>query len=187
MKRDSFIFYRSFMEALADLNDAQYARVFRAISKFALDGKEVKLVGVEKVIFQLVKPQLVANQKRYDNGCKGGRPKTKPSENQDETTLEPNENDNVNENDLKVSKQVKKENNFKCADYEEVMTDFGVSDVLKPVLFEFIKHCQINGRKLTNDKLESVIIELDKQDTEAEKITLVNNAINGGYFDIRRG
>ena len=33
-KRDSFIFYRSFMEALSELNDTQYAKVFRAISKY---------------------------------------------------------------------------------------------------------------------------------------------------------
>ena len=81
MKRESFIFYRSFMEALDELNDEQYARVFRAISKFALDGKETKLTGIEKVIFQLVKPQIEANIKRYENGCKGGR---KPKEDYDQ-------------------------------------------------------------------------------------------------------
>ena len=122
MKRDSFLFYRSFMEALEDLNDKQYAKVMRAITKFALDGEEIALSGVEKVIFTLTKPQIIANNKRYENGCRGGRnstkeeakqvqdetelqpnenqtvTKTKPNCNQNETNLTPNENDNVNDN-----------------------------------------------------------------------------------------
>lgn len=122
MKRDSFLFYRSFMEALEDLNDKQYAKVMRAITKFALDGEEIALSGVEKVIFTLTKPQIIANNKRYENGCRGGRnstkeeakqvqdetelqpnenqtvTKTKPNYNQDETNLTPNENENVNDN-----------------------------------------------------------------------------------------
>ena len=122
MKRDSFLFYRSFMEALEDLNDKQYAKVMRAITKFALDGEEIALSGVEKVIFTLTKPQIIANNKRYENGCRGGRnstkeeakqvqddtelqpnknqtvTKAKPNCNQDETNLTPNENVNVNDN-----------------------------------------------------------------------------------------
>lgn len=122
MKRDSFLFYRSFMEALEDLNDKQYAKVMRAITKFALDGEEIALSGVEKVIFTLTKPQIIANNKRYENGCRGGRnstkeeakqvqddtelqpndnqtaTKVKPNCNQNETNLTPNENENVNDN-----------------------------------------------------------------------------------------
>ncbi len=121
MKRDSFLFYRSFMEALEDLNDKQYAKVMRAITKFALDGEEIALSGVEKVIFTLTKPQIIANNKRYENGCRGGRNSTKeeakqsesetellPNDNQTETKLKPNRNqtetnstpnENVNVND----------------------------------------------------------------------------------------
>ena len=109
-------------EALEELNDEQYARVFRAISKFALDGKEIKLSGVEKVIFQLVKPQLIANQKRYENGCKGGRrsndivlennqneTEIKPNDNQKTTKTKPNDNDlnNKKEKDIYSKQSVK--------------------------------------------------------------------------------
>lgn len=97
MKRDSFLFYRSFMEALEDLNDKQYAKVMRAITKFALDGEEIALSGVEKVIFTLTKPQIIANNKRYENGCRGGRNSTKEEAKQvqDETELQPNENQTI--------------------------------------------------------------------------------------------
>ena len=204
MKRESFIFYRSFMEALEELNDKQYSKVFRAITKFAIDGEEPQLTGVEKVIFSLIKPQLIANQKRYDNGCKGGRrpnnnqneTETEPNDNQTETKSEPNDNDNVNDNvnvnvnnNLKESKQVSINNNRTYAheDYEVVMDNFGVSKILRPALWEFIKHCQLNGKKVTNDKLEGIILELDfSSDDEHEKVKVVQNAINGGYFDIKR-
>ena len=160
MKRDSFLFYRSFMEALEDLNDKQYAKVMRAITKFALDGEEIALSGVEKVIFTLTKPQIIANNKRYENGCRGGRnstkeeakqvqddtelqpnenqtvTKTKPNCNQNETNLTPNENDNVNvkDNNKKVSKKDIGINNNAHAhvrkSYAEVMDDFGVTNEL---------------------------------------------------------
>lgn len=160
MKRDSFLFYRSFMEALEDLNDKQYAKVMRAITKFALDGEEIALSGVEKVIFTLTKPQIIANNKRYENGCRGGRnstkeeakqvqddtelqpnenqtvTKTKPNCNQNETNLTPNVNDNVNvkDNNKKVSKKDIGINNNAHAhvrkSYAEVMDDFGVTNEL---------------------------------------------------------
>lgn len=173
--RESFVFNRSFMEALNELNDKQYAKVFRAITKFALDGEETNLTGIEKVIFSLVKPQLLANQKRYENGCKGGRKETKG-----QPKAQPNDND------LKEKKKEERIDNYTRKSYEDIMRDFGVSDLLKPTLWEFIKHCQLNGRTLTNDKLESMIVDLDKYDDEFKKIGILENAINGGYYGIKK-
>lgn len=126
MKRDSFVFYRSFMEALNDLPPKEYKAVMMVIQQYAFDGVEPNLTGVAKVVFNLVKPQIEANNKRYENGCKGaeygalgGRPRkennptktpndtpTKPLNNPTETpskpqvnpTKTPNDNDNVNDN-----------------------------------------------------------------------------------------
>ena len=94
--KDSFIFYRSFYEAICGVNEKKQLKLFHAIAKMALNNDEIELKSIEKVIFTLIKPQLEANNKRYLDGCKGGRPKTdgyfskKPNE---------NENDNVNVND----------------------------------------------------------------------------------------
>ena len=208
-QRQSFIFYKSFYEALEELNDKQYAKVFRAITKFALFGEEPDLTGIEKVIFSLVKPQLIANQKRYENGCKGGRKPTeeqtsenqneteiKPKHNQIETNLEPNENVNVNDNvnvkDLKESKKESKDNNKKtnCAhvreSYEEIMDDLGTSDIVKRKIYSFVQHCQLNGKILTNDKLEGLLLQFDyKGLNDEERVEKIDNAIRGGYFDVR--
>ncbi len=119
--RDSAVFYRSFYEAVKELPAEQFKACVSAIMEYALDGKEPESSGIEKTVYLMAKPQIDANNKRYLNGTKGGRPKTecKPSFNQTLTNpeasrnqfktkpeqntgeCEPNENDNVNENDIK--------------------------------------------------------------------------------------
>ena len=101
--RDSFVFYRSFWEAIRELPDAQLAESIKAIANYALYGDQGNMSGVAKAIFIMAKPQIDANNKRYLNGTKGGRPVTEvePTNNQPITKPEPNVNDNVNDNDLK--------------------------------------------------------------------------------------
>lgn len=71
--------------------------------------------------------------------------------------------------------------------YDDVMNDMQLEDGVKPIMWRFIKHCQLNGRTLTNDKLADILYEMDKQRLdEDEKIEALQTAINGGYFDIRR-
>ena len=76
MERESFIFYRSFFEALQDLKDKDRLKVYDAICESALNENDnIKLSGIAKTVFTLIKPQLEANTKKYKDGCKGGRPK----------------------------------------------------------------------------------------------------------------
>ncbi|MFV0325956.1 MAG: DUF6291 domain-containing protein [Bacteroides xylanisolvens] len=110
--RESFIFYRSFYEAIKDLPRDIQGEIYTAIMEYSLYGKETdNLKPVARSIFTLIKPQIDVNNKRYDNGKKGGRPKSevKPNKNQDETKekpkgnqgitkAEPNKNYNKNDN-----------------------------------------------------------------------------------------
>ncbi len=74
MERDSFIFYKSFYEAIRDLNDDIRLEVFTAITEYALYGKEPEaLKPFARGMFTVIKPNLDANIKRYENGKKGGR------------------------------------------------------------------------------------------------------------------
>lgn len=85
--RNSFIFYKSFYESIKELDkDIQY-EIYKAIIEYEFEKKEPNLKGVSKSIFTLIKPQLEANDIKYENGKKGGRPKTetKPNKNQKET------------------------------------------------------------------------------------------------------
>lgn len=111
-ERDSFIFYRSFYEAICEADDDTQLQVYKAIAEYALNGSETDLKGVASIIFKLAKPQLDANWKRFVNGCKGGAPigngnaikddkttEKQPKNNQDLTEKQPNGNLNNNLND----------------------------------------------------------------------------------------
>ena len=75
MKRESFIFYKSFYESIKELAPEEQAQIYNAIFEYQFENKAVELKGVCKSIFTLIIPQLDANNKRYINGCKGGAPK----------------------------------------------------------------------------------------------------------------
>ena len=70
--------------------------------------------------------------------------------------------------------------------YQQIFDDFVVDKSLQQVLWEFIKHCQLANKTLTNDKLMNIIVRLDMNygSDETSKIQSVRRAINKGYFDI---
>lgn len=73
--KDSFVFYRSFYEAVRELSKDIQLEVYSAIIEYALNGRRIDgLKPISRSIFSLVLPQLDANNARYRNGIKGGRP-----------------------------------------------------------------------------------------------------------------
>lgn len=108
--RDSFVFYRSFYDAIKDLPRDVQGEIYTAIMEYSLYGKETEnLKPIARSVFTLMKPQIDVNNKRFENGKKGGRPKSgnepdgnqeetkeKPSNNQSETKSKPNVNANEN-------------------------------------------------------------------------------------------
>ena len=101
---------------------------------------------------------------------------------------EDNTTDNItrhNSTEHEVKESMKEEKGSR-ASYAEIMEDFGVSVLVKSRLWEFIRHCQLNGRTVTNDKLENIIVRLDTDygTDEMKKVAALDKAINKGYFDI---
>lgn len=74
-KRDSFVFYRSFYDAICLLEPEQRVDAFLAICEYALDGTERPMTGAPAAILAIARANLDANQRKYENGKKGGRPK----------------------------------------------------------------------------------------------------------------
>lgn len=68
--KDSFVFYRSYYEAMSGLKDKQKLQIFNAICELSLNDNEQKLDGICKNIFIVIRPQIVANTKRYEDGKK---------------------------------------------------------------------------------------------------------------------
>ena len=78
--RDSFVFYRSFYSSMKSLNKTERLKLYDAITEYALDDVETDdLTGTLKIIYDLVKPLIDANNRKYKNGLKGGRPKDEES------------------------------------------------------------------------------------------------------------
>jgi hypothetical protein len=74
MDRESFIFYRSFYEAIKCMPTDVQAEIYPAICEYALFGKLPKnLSEVAKGMFTLIKPNIDVNTARFENGKKGGR------------------------------------------------------------------------------------------------------------------
>jgi len=98
--RDSFIFYRSFFSATKCLNQVEKAQLFDAICSYALDNEIGELNGTAQGMFELIKPQLDANRKKFENGCvkKQKISKTEAKNKQKISKTEANVNVNVNEN-----------------------------------------------------------------------------------------
>lgn len=122
--RDSMVLYRSFAEAMDELPAEQYKEAMQAITRYAMDGVEPDCTGVVKAIFLMAKPQIDVNNKRYENGKRGGRKQTKaePTENQTVTKTEPKEtkpepNVNVNAN-VSKEKEIKKKKAKPVSDTE---------------------------------------------------------------------
>lgn len=181
--RDSMVFYRSYMEALSALPEEQRHMLFDAIIAYSLDNKIPDFDGVNKALFLLMKPQIDANNKRYENGKKGagsgkngGRPpKNKDEENPNETPKKPqdnpngdnsenpkiiqnnpNETPNENENDIYESKKVSKKNNNARARARE---HFESNGDIYPGDERYLSHQEIMTTFGVSERLRDVLTE----------------------------
>ena len=136
---ESFIFYRSFAEAVKRVPKGQREELYEAIINYALNNEEYTGDNfIAKMVLDFVKPQIKANEERRINGSKGGRPKKNPTGDTDENptgdtgkkpmvienaetkkpmvienaeTKKPNVNDNVNVECINDNDNVDKEKN----------------------------------------------------------------------------
>jgi len=164
--RDSFIFYRSFYEAIQDLPKENQLELYNAIAQYSLNFEDPKLNGLSNTIFKLIKPQLDANNKRFINGQKGaehgkkgaehgkkgGRPRKETplniKNNPPKNPPNNNVNDNVNVNDNENKLIVQNENHFEqfWQHYTPIETSIGSKAKAKKKYQEYLK-------KYTHDQI----------------------------------
>lgn len=131
MERETFIFYRSFRDAFNALDKDVRLRMYEAVINYGLDLVEPHFEGIEKVLWTLIRPQLEANNKRFENGCKGGAPmgnqnaRKQPKDNRETTKKQPrnnqkqpnnNNNNNNNNNENRTLKTSFKVSSFGAND-----------------------------------------------------------------------
>lgn len=109
IERETTIFYKNHYETIKKLPHDKQILVFWTVFDYAFYGEIMKFKEEDfacSIIFDLIKPQIDANNRKYQNGKLGGRPKNnqnetkiKPKNNQTKTKTKPNNNDNVNDNE----------------------------------------------------------------------------------------
>ena len=178
--RDSFIFYRSFYEAISDLSNEQQLEIYQAIARYSLNFEEPILSGVTATIFKLIKPQLEANNKRYVNGK---QPKNKQNGSKTEAKISKTEakiskteaNENENENEKEERKIEKKtiqydERFLKIWDYYQIGGQKGD----KASAWKAYSKCKIGSK--TSEDIKAVLdYEMAKTYGQRHLSTLLNN------------
>ena len=107
--RDSFVFNRSFLDALIGLDTDTQNEFFMAIAQYGLNGVIPDFTGLKQAVWAQIKYNLDESINRYENcvnnGAKGGAPKgsrnnpkgrNQYSKDNQEDNQEDNLNDNVN-------------------------------------------------------------------------------------------
>jgi hypothetical protein len=92
---NSFVFYRSYFEAIKDLDLMDKVEMYEAIADYSLDDIEPNFNGIKLVMWKLIKPQIDSNKVKRNGGKLGGRPKK-------ETIGFENENHRLNENNHRL-------------------------------------------------------------------------------------
>lgn len=80
--KESFVFYRSFYEAISKIKNKELkADIFEAICELGLNNNVIDLEdNIGQIIIDLIRPQIVANNERYEKGLTNGRLGGRPNE-----------------------------------------------------------------------------------------------------------
>ena len=192
MERESFVFYRSFYEGIKELPRDIQGEVLTAIMEYGLNGVTTEnQKPITKAMFALIKPQLDANNQRFENGRlgaehgkKGGRPKKeKPQENPNQTPKKPQENpnqtpnvnvnDNVNDNDDKDASAITDEKKYYSSDNGVIKS---ISELKRDYLNDenlcnaIIKNLKVVDKNMISEQLEAFNQHLELQGERLKEV-----------------
>ena len=81
--RDNFLIYKNTVDVIRTLSNNEQLKFLNSLFDYVFYDKEPDLSGHTKAYFELTKPYIDSNNKKYKNGCKGGRPKDDDSPKKD--------------------------------------------------------------------------------------------------------
>jgi len=123
MQRGQFTFYRSYFEAVKELNKREATAVLMAVCAYALDEEEPQLSGIARAVFSLIKPTLDAGRKKAEGGTRGtpggGKKKERPEKEQGKTGERPgkdrrNKKENERETEEEIESEIEGEGENEC-------------------------------------------------------------------------
>ncbi len=173
--RIGFVMPRSVTEAMECFPPDQQLAAYQAINRYALDGEDPVFDENHRIaegIFILAKPFLDSNNRRYENGKKGGRPRAeeKPNHNQTITKAEVSGNQIV---EKKNSRKEEKEKSEKAEEgnppiaprsinavpraSEEDLASVGVPPALTEQVSQWIANKDARRETLTENEFKSFV------------------------------
>ena len=189
MERESFVFYRSFYEGIKELPRDIQGEVLTAIMEYGLNGVTTEnQKPITKAMFALIKPQLDANNQRFENGKNGGAPKgnqnarKQPKNNQETTEKQPknnqkqpnvNDNVNVNDNDDKDASAITDEKKYYSSDNGVIKS---ISELKRDYLNDenlcnaIIKNLKIVDKNMLSERLEAFNQHLELQGERLKEV-----------------
>lgn len=101
MIRPYFCAYHSYLENMELLNSEERGRLFTALLEYSKDGTLIPLTGNERFVFPGIRSQIDRDKEQWKKtdeqqasyGCKGGRPRKKPPDGENEKATLLNDTD----------------------------------------------------------------------------------------------
>lgn len=183
--RESIVFYKSFYDCVQTIPESLpevRLQMYDLIFKYQFFGEEIDVDWQIAMAWPTIKAQIDVNNKKHDNGHKGGRPSKncesssiteKPDQNQSITNPKPNVNvnDNVNEN-------------YNVNDNDNDNVNACLADSCSEAVSYYLKHVNPDATKHTIKAIEGYV---DKGMTEGcliaiFKYCLSNDRKNWAYI-----
>ena len=175
-EKKGFVFYRSFYEAISKVSSKEIkADIFEAICELGLNDNVVVLDdSIGQIIMDLIKPQLQANNQKYEDGKKGGRPKKTTGYEEEKTIGFENKKTTGYENKKPKVKEKDKEkvkDKVKEKDIFISTTTTNKNNIFVIVEKEF-------GRTLSSTEIEKIIELEDEYGTDKLKLAIKECCLN---------
>lgn len=204
MDNNSFVFYRSFAEAIVKLDPDECKACLIALCSYALDGEENAGTPTAEMFLTLVKPQIDANEQRREAGRRGGKATQKQTEanaKQTKASVKQNEANtkqtkaNAKQSEANANANVNVNANVKNPPtpftVEEATSDalqtLGVVREVADKLSEWITSRREQGSPITETGLKSLvsIAKAKAKEHGAEKVAqLITECMASGYKGI---
>jgi len=166
-KSDSFVFYRSFFEALRNVPKKHRTEIYDAVFMYVFEAHEPSFSGVPRALWELIKPQLDASQRRYEYakrgaeygkkgaeyGKKGGRPRKEKTPLKGDTEKTPLRGINENPLNVNVNSNVNVNDNV-CVD-TQTNTHTDRSD--RPDIETVEAQAMVYGTQISDDEAQAFI------------------------------
>lgn len=189
MERKGFVFYVSYLEAGNTLKPRERDVFYRAIIEYGILGEEPQLKGAALACWLLVKPNLDANNRKYQQGKKGGRPSKMSVESKTTGFSSPKPEEEV-EKEVEVEEDggcIKQDKDDSCVCASKtastVFSTFaGADELLRKALSDYDLMRSEQGKPLTDTQRRSLCQQLDSEFQPCEWVQIIDQSTRRGWL-----